>query len=70
MWDFLYNPFSDDPSFHMTPHMDWFDTYQLCDGTVYMGDTSTCKIFGVGGVKFKCLMARFIQFQMYDMCQI
>ena len=37
----------------MTPHKDWFDTYQLCDGTVYMGDTSTCKIVGVGGVQIQ-----------------
>ena len=37
----------------MTPHKDWFDTYQLCNGTFYIGGTNACKIVGVGGVQIQ-----------------
>jgi transposase InsO family protein len=46
-------------SFHMTPHREWFQTYRSCSGgVVYMGDSSRCKIVGIGDVKI----------QMFDGC--
>jgi len=35
------------PSFHMTPHREWFCEYERYDGgDVFLGDESTTKIIG------------------------
>ena len=38
----------------MSPHKDWFSTYDLVDSTVvHMGNNAQCKVTGIGTVKIK-----------------
>ncbi|KAG8503733.1 hypothetical protein CXB51_001751 [Gossypium anomalum] len=41
-------------TFHMSPNRDWFTTYEtVSEGVVFMGNTASCKIAGVGTIKVK-----------------
>ena len=41
-------------TFHMTPNLDWFDTYKKVNaGRVLMGNNKACKVAGIGTVKIK-----------------
>ncbi|KAG8478014.1 hypothetical protein CXB51_027814 [Gossypium anomalum] len=41
-------------TFHMSPNRDWFTTYEtVSEGVVLMGNNTSCKIAGVGTIKFK-----------------
>jgi hypothetical protein len=43
-----------DPSFHMTPHREWFWKYEKYDGgDVFLGYDLTTKIIGRGRVRLK-----------------
>jgi gag-polypeptide of LTR copia-type/GAG-pre-integrase domain len=38
---------------HMTPNRDWFESYELYNGNVFMGNSNLCKVIGVGTIKIK-----------------
>ncbi|KAG8498778.1 hypothetical protein CXB51_005209 [Gossypium anomalum] len=41
-------------TFHMSPNQDWFTTYEtVSEGVILMGNNASCKITGVGTIKFK-----------------
>jgi hypothetical protein len=47
------------PSFHMTPHREWFCEYERYDGgDVFLGDDSTTRIIGRGKVKLRLIDGR------------
>jgi hypothetical protein len=47
------------PSFHMTPHREWFYKYERYDGgNVFLGDDLTTRIIGRVKVKFRLIDGR------------
>jgi hypothetical protein len=49
------------PSFHVTPHREWFCKYERYDGgKVFLGDESTTKIIGQGRFKLRLIDGRII----------
>ena len=41
-------------SFHMTPHKEFFSTYEKVDGgSVTLGNDDTCKVVGIGSIAIK-----------------
>ena len=39
-------------TYHMTPREDWFINLRPAEGSVILGDGKTCRIEGIGTVKF------------------
>ena len=40
-------------SFHMCPHLEWFQDLAECSGSVLLGNENTCSIRGVGSIKLR-----------------
>ena len=55
-------------SHHMSPHQNWFSSYETVDGNcVFMGNNASCQTVGIGNVKIKCMMVQLKPYLMLGM---